>query len=96
MMRLLLLVVMLLDLLHILTLFVLVGRVTVVILMELLKILRSLTDHHASARVVTAASAFCLVRERHVFVILLGYRRVGVIRRSFHELVLRIQYINVL
>jgi len=67
-------------------------------MLVLLKILRSLTYNNSivTIRIVTAASTFRLVRKRHVFVILFGYGRVGVITRRFHELVLRIQNIYVL
>lgn len=64
--------------------------------MELLKILRSLTDHHARAWVMTATTAFGLVRQRHVLVVLLRYSCIRVVRRRLHELVLRIQYVDVL
>lgn len=67
-----------------------------IILMELLKVLRSLTDHHPSVRVVAATAAFGLVGQRHVLVILFCKGGVGVVTRRLHKLVLGIQYVNIL
>ena len=96
-MRLLLLVVMLLHLLDILTLFILLSRVSHLIsfvVIELLKILIiGSANHHT--RILISTSCLALAREGHVFMILLSNGSIWIFRR-FQELVLRIQNIDIL
>lgn len=64
-------------------------------MVELLKILWCLADNHTRAGVMIASS-FGLVGQGHVFMVLFCNCRIGVVSRGFHELVLRIQNVDIL